>query len=68
VKTKDDFAKLLKTLRVGDRATVEVMRDGTVRQVTVAIETYDRLHVVIEELANPAERQQAILARWSNGQ
>jgi len=68
VKTEDDLAKLLKTLQVGDRATVEVMRDGTLRQVTVAIETYDQLHVVIGELANPGERQKGILARWSIGQ
>jgi predicted metalloprotease with PDZ domain len=55
-------------LHVGDRATVELMRDGKVRQVTLVIESYDRPEVKIQELANPSDRQKAILARWSAGQ
>jgi predicted metalloprotease with PDZ domain len=66
--TVADAYKLFEPLNVGDRVTLEVMRAGTARQVTAVIESYDRPEVKIHELANPNERQKAILARWSAGQ
>jgi len=66
--TVADAYKLFEPLHVGDRVTLEVMRAGTARQVTAVIESFDRPEVRIQELANPNNRQKAILARWRAGQ
>ena len=68
VATPDDFFRLLKALHIGDRATLEVMRDGTARQVTVLMDSYDQPEVKIQELADPSDHQKAIFARWNAGQ
>jgi predicted metalloprotease with PDZ domain len=64
----DNFSNLIHGLHMGDRATVEVKRDGKSLQVTVPMEPFDEPEVKVQELSNPSNRQKAILAQWTAGQ
>jgi predicted metalloprotease with PDZ domain len=68
VETESDFNGRLEALHVRDRVKLEVMRAGTMRQVTVAIESFDSPDVKIRELADTSNRQKAIFAKWNAGQ
>lgn len=68
VETESDFNNLIGALHVGDRVKLEVMRAGSVRQITVVTESYDGPDVKLRELADASNRQKAIFANWNAGQ
>jgi predicted metalloprotease with PDZ domain len=64
VATSTDFRSRLGQLHIGDTARVEVLRNGAVSQVSVAINGYDRPTVRIVEIADATSEQQRLRAQW----
>ena len=68
VETVGDFAKLHDALRIGDTASLEVLRGGKVQHATVKIEPSAWPFITIRELPNRTERQKTVFTRWNAGQ
>jgi predicted metalloprotease with PDZ domain len=67
IATADDFRKALSTLRIGDVASVEVMRRGAPMSVRVAIAGYDRTTVTLADLPNVTPRMRRMREVWLTG-
>jgi predicted metalloprotease with PDZ domain len=64
VATSTDFRSRLGELHIGDTARLEVMRNGSVSQVTVSIKGYDRPIVRIVEIADATPEQVRLRTQW----
>lgn len=64
IATSTEFRTWLGKLRVGDTASVEVVRDGGTSKVTVVITGYDRPTVKLEEIADATAEQKKLRAQW----
>jgi predicted metalloprotease with PDZ domain len=64
VATATDFRNWLGKLHIGDTARVEVVRDGTISQVSVSINGYERPTVRIVEIADATPEQLRLRAQW----
>ena len=67
VETEGEFNDLLSALHVGDQVKLEVMRAGKLRQIIVAVPSYDWPDVKLRSIPTASLRQQAILASWQAG-
>ena len=62
--TSADFRSWLGQLHIGQTARVEVMRNGTLSQIVVAISGYDRPTVKIDEIADASPEQRRLRKQW----
>lgn len=67
VETEGEFNDLLSALHVGDQVKLEVMRAGKLRQIIVAVPSYDWPDVKLRSIPTASLRQQAIFASWQAG-
>src|SRR5207247_3253465 len=59
-----DFRRAIRSIRVGDTVPVEVLRDGTPRQVSVPVTGYDRTRARGVEIPEATPAQIARRQRW----
>ena len=59
-----DFRRAIRSIRVGDTVPVEVLRDGTPRQVSVPVTGYDRTRARVVEIPEATPAQIARRQRW----
>ena len=68
VATSAAFRSWLGQLHIGQTARVEVMRNGTLSQIVVAISGYDRPTVKIDEIGDASPEQRKLREQWLNGE
>jgi predicted metalloprotease with PDZ domain len=67
LRTDGDFWRTLKTVHIGDHLSLKVLRQGTAQNLTVPIESYEALDVMLRELPDTTPGQKAIFAAWAEG-